>query len=723
MANIGTAIEMYDKLSAPINNMIGAINNMIGAYHKLDGVMDKGFDPGQIREAEVALTQAKVQVDQLGDYIRKNEQQQENFNDEVEDGSLAMDGLVNKVMGLAGAYLSIKGVTDFISSAMEGSNLESSITAQLKNVLKNVGATQNAFEELQEESAKFESEGMYGAAEMLAGAGELATYISDTDAIKSMMGTLADYATGMSGGGALNSDQIVEYGTQLGKALMGTYDGLKKKGFELTDIQKEIIDGTATHAEIAEELGLTIDEVTSMSEDMHKALVLDSVIAESWDGLYESMSNTPEGQISMLQNAWGDVMDSVGHQVTPAVMDLFKTIRENMPEIKNTILGITSALGVAIGAVTLLIDNWSIIAPIIGAVATAVGLYTTALLVNNVVQWVSNTAKTIGAITAVAHGAAITEEMLATTGMTKAQLAFNAALYASPITWILLIIIAVIAAIYAIVAAINKVTGSTLSATGLIVGTLMAAVSVIWNLFLTLVSLIIQNAVLPLTTAWDTFANFFGNILNDPAATVIRTVENLATTVLGILQTIANGIDAIFGSNLSGIVQGWMDKVSSKADALVDKYGNGTYEEKSNVTEQVQGLLNNAQTSLSWDTTSAFGTGYSWGKGIGASVSNAMDGFGGLSGYDESQIPSNIAETAGNTGKAADSLEITNEDLKYLRDIAERDAVNRFTTAEIKVEMTNNNNINGGMDLDGIVDYLTNGVNEAMEKAAEGVHA
>ena len=65
---------------------------------------------------------------------------------------------------------------------------------------------------------------------------------------------------------------------------------------------------------------------------------------------------------------------------------------------------------------------------------------------------------------------------------------------------------------------------------------------------------------------------------------------------------------------------------------------------------------------------------------------------------------------------------ISDEDLKYLRDIAETEAINRFTTAEIKVEMTNNNNVSGDMDLDGMVDYLANGVNEAMEKAAEGVH-
>ena len=126
--------------------------------------------------------------------------------------------------------------------------------------------------------------------------------------------------------------------------------------------------------------------------------------------------------------------------------------------------------------------------------------------------------------------------------------------------------------------------------------------------------------------------------------------------------------------------------------------------------------------------------GAAWGDGVADKVSNMFSGSdggvdasnmfngGGYSGYDAGQVPANIADTAANTGKAADSLDITSEDLKYLRDIAETEAINRFTTAEIKVEMTNNNNVSGDMDLDGMVDYLANGVNEAMEKAAEGVH-
>ena len=204
--------------------------------------------------------------------------------------------------------------------------------------------------------------------------------------------------------------------------------------------------------------------------------------------------------------------------------------------------------------------------------------------------------------------------------------------------------------------------------------------------------------------------------------------EGLANTVLGILKTIANGIDSIFGSNLAGAVQGWMDGVSGKADELVAKYGNGTYEEKSNLTGKLQGLLSDVQTKFSWQTSDAYNTGYGWGAGIEESI-------GGFFGSDLSDKHSaeDLAESigdvpafdeiAGNTGDIKDALDITHEDLKYLRDLAEQDAINRFTTAEITVNMGGvNNTVNSNMDLDGVVDYMVTGINEAMERTAEGVH-
>jgi hypothetical protein len=205
--------------------------------------------------------------------------------------------------------------------------------------------------------------------------------------------------------------------------------------------------------------------------------------------------------------------------------------------------------------------------------------------------------------------------------------------------------------------------------------------------------------------------------------------EGLANTVLGILKTIATGIDSIFGSNLAGTVQGWMDGVSGKADALVAKYGNGTYEEKSNLTGQLQGLLTDAQAKFSWQTSDAYNTGYGWGESVDGFVGGM---FGGSGTGDEYSVDDLLAgmndipaydEIATNTGDTADALDISNENLKYLRDLAEQETINRFTTAEIKVEMGGvNNTVNQNTDLDGIIDYMVTGVHEAMERVAEGVH-
>ena len=86
---------------------------------------------------------------------------------------------------------------------------------------------------------------------------------------------------------------------------------------------------------------------------------------------------------------------------------------------------------------------------------------------------------------------------------------------------------------------------------------------------------------------------------------------------------------------------------------------------------------------------------------------------------DANSINSGVGETASNTKKA---LDISDENLKYMRDLAEQETVNRFTTAKIQVEMVNHNNVSSNMDLDGIVDYLVTEVDTAMEQAAEGEH-
>ena len=152
MANIATSIQIHDKVSAPINNMIGAITKLTSAFDSVDDSMGGAFDSKLISQARNQIQQAEAQMRKFGEETEDSRKKQDRLNDEIEEGTNAMDGLVGSVMGLAGAYLSLQGITDFISGAMEGSNLESGIVAQLKTVLKNVGAAKGAFEELQEEA-------------------------------------------------------------------------------------------------------------------------------------------------------------------------------------------------------------------------------------------------------------------------------------------------------------------------------------------------------------------------------------------------------------------------------------------------------------------------------------------------------------------------------------------------------------------------------------------
>jgi hypothetical protein len=73
-------------------------------------------------------------------------------------------------------------------------------------------------------------------------------------------------------------------------------------------------------------------------------------------------------------------------------------------------------------------------------------------------------------------------------------------------------------------------------------------------------------------------------------------------------------------------------------------------------------------------------------------------------------------------GNISDSMDLTNDELDYLRRIADMEWRNEFTTAEIKVDMTNHNTVNGERDLDGIVEYLSDTLRAEMTQVAYGVH-
>ena len=583
--------------------------------------------------------------------------------------------------------------------------------------------TVSAFDAIAAKASEIQGRGIYGDEAMLAGAAELATYFSDTEAIISMMDTLANYSMGMSGGGAVDSKAMVDYATGIGKLMTGSYGAMTKKGFEFTDAQKAIIEGTATQAQIVEALGA---EYLDMSSDMQAAAAINSVIAEAWDGLYDNMSNTPEGKIIQFNNSLGDLRETLGNRLYPAALKFFDVFTSKFPQIETVLTWFTDGLSALItiltwiatlglDVATVFAENWSWIGPIIGGVAAALLVYYGAQLAVNTITGIS---------TALLHAHAFAENVKAASTMmatgatfaeTAAQYGLNAALYACPIMWIVMLVIALIAAFYAAVAAVNKFAGTSVSATGVICGAFMAALAFIGNIFVALWNLTVDVFTL-IYNLVATVANFIGNVFTDPVGAVARLFFDLADTVLGVLQTLAGAIDAIFGSDLSGAVQGWRDSLGGWVE---DTFGKG---------EEVMAKMNADDLKLGrFEYGDAYDLGYNFGEGIEDTVSGmfkmptldemGFDDFGNnLEG-----IYGNTGDTAANTAATADAIEYTDEDLKYLRDIAEREAINRYTTAQITVEQHNENHISKDTDLDGIMEAWTADFAEKLDISGEGV--
>ena len=704
MATIRTAISIYDGVTSPLQNMRKAMDIVLNSFEAMQNASGNSVDVSAIQEAREELARAETAFDGIEQEIREADQAQQQFNRSLGAASPAADVLRNKLKGILATVVSIagiKGVLGWVKENLDLSDTQRNAETQLMAVLKTVGATEDAFKSLKETAANVQSKGIYGDEVMLGGAAEFATYMTDPKAIESMMGTLANYAMGMSGGGEIDYNSMVDYATQLGKALNGTFDGLKKKGFELTDAQKKIIE-TGT--------------------DMEKALVLDEVISESWDHLYESMSNTPEGKIIQFKKRFGDLREELGNRLYGVVLKVYDAFNNNFPQIEQimfslataaeTLIGILGAIAEgALAVYQFFSENWTWIEPIIWGLVAAMTAYAI----------VSGVVAAMNGIHAASEGIKAAAQMMATGATfaeTAAQYGLNAALMDCPIFWIVAGILAIIAVLVAVVRATNLWGSQTHSVVGTITGLIAVAVAFILNLLMGLVNMGIDL----FGVLWNfiaSFANFFANVFNDPIGSIVRMFADMADAVLAILEGLASAIDFVFGSNLAGAVSGWRDGLKGlvettfgKGDEVFEKFDASAYHferidygEAFDFGAEIGDGISDAVGGLFDFSTPDFDTSTTW-DGIYGNTGNAA---------------TSGADTAANTAAMRDSMDYMEEDLQYLKDIAEREAINRYTTAEITVQQENTNYIDKDTDIDGIMDAWAADFAEKLDVSGEGV--
>ena len=722
MGTIRSQMALNDGMSAVLKKITRSLDTTISAFEEMQKASGKSMDTKLLKSAHTMLAQCNDEIDQMADEYERAQKQQQRLNDSIDKGTASAGGLLKKIAGIAGAYMSLSAVKGLVTDSMGLADTQIGVQTQLKTVTRNMG-TGDYYDQILQKASDIQGRGMYGDEAMIAGAGELATYFTDGDAILSMMDTLTNYAAGMSGGGEVDSKAMTDYATGLGKIMVGSFDAMAQKGFEFTDVQKKIIEGTATEKQIAEELG---DEYVNLSNDMQAAAVIGSVIDEGWSGLYDAMSQTPEGQIIQFKNTLGDLKETIGAGLYPAVLNFMSLFQENLPQIQEfadlfvqgigrIINFLTQAANKALEFASTVQDNWSIIEPIVLGIVAALTAYAI----------ISGIVAAVNGAHALSEGVKAAAQMMATGATlaeTAAQHGLNAALLACPITWIVVGVIALVAAIAAVCSWIAKTTGIAATGFGVITGGINVAIQAVWN-----AKLFVVNVAIGIWNALSACCSNIGTAFHNVIANVQGWFYGLLSTVLTVVSGICAALNKLpfVSFDYSGITAAAEEYAGKSAEAY------GSVEEYTNVGDAFKSGMGTFDTFKDGWASDAFAAGSAWGDGVADKVSGLFDYEAGTiddfvtdTGYAMDGIGSDTADIADSTGGMAKSLDVSNEQLQYLRDIAERDAINRFTTAEVKIDMTGmNNRIEGSADLDGVISQLTDGFAEALVTAAEGVHA
>ena len=510
-----------------------------------------------------------------------------------------------------------------------------------------------------------------------------------------------------------------------------------------------IIEGTATEVvedpEPVKEPPKT-DAFAGIKKALSDALSFKNVVNVL--GLSEQVGNIKKEFLDPIQGMARGAFDPIKDKLIElAESPVFKTFVEN----------IGCAFGLIADIILFIIDlvcqiggffmnNWSVIAPIIYGIIAVLALMALITGINTIVTWV---------------------QVAATWAQTAAQNGLNAALLACPLVWIILLIIAIVAVIFLVVAAINHFAGTSISATGVIAGAFLWLMALIGNIVIGAINSIIQFFwtlfVEPFIGIIEFILNVANGGFNGLGGAVANLIGQIISWFLSMGKVVTKIIDAIFGTNWTAGLETLQDKVLSwgKNDTAIT------------LNRDAPEINHRFDMTAAWDTGNEAGTNLEDGIknfDLGDYAVNPIKAnettknnnsvnnyFGDTSLYNgiqnnNSNMYSNMENTNttyNNTGSldsanttysnvggsdstytnaATDisndtSVSATDEQLVYMRDLAEQEAVNRFTTADIKVDMPVNANVSSNMDLDGIVNYLATGLNDAMEQAAEGVHA
>ena len=665
MASINAIISLTDRMTRPIQNIISSVNSLISVTERVATSMDNAFDVHTFDETRRSLDQAQREIEEIVNSTNRANQSQRNYNNEVRNGVSSTNNLLNNIKSMVGVYAGIQGFKSLLNISDNFSNT----TARLTMLIDDGGS----IEEIQNKVNELQDKIMSSANRARA------SYTKTADVIAQI---------GLNAKKAFNSnDEIIAFTELLNKSFVVSGASAEMQAAGIYQLNQALASGK-----------LQGDEYRSITENASalKNAIEDYMInVQKAEGSMKDWASEGKLTADVIKASLFNAADEINNKFNSMPM----TWGQVWNIFSNYALRATKPVLIAISWIA---NNLSWLVPLIAGVGSAFIVFQIAANWTKIAVFASGLYK--GAVTLLSIGFGILTGN--TTAASTAMATFNSVLLANPITWIIMLILILIGILYAGVAAYNKFTNSSVSATGIIGGAFGVMVA------------FIGNKIILLWNVFADFANFIGNFLNDPVAAVKILFLDMTQTVIGYIQNMIRGIEDLINKipgvqvDITSGVDNYLEGIRNTVKQIKDESGWKEYVSKKDYI----------------DFGAAASKGYDIGAGIGERVS---DFFGGgekdipfdPSGY--GSIPSIAEDTnkiAGNTADIADEVATTNENMEYLRKMAERDVVMRYVTPSINIDMSGmSNNIKNSMDIDGVIDHIVRKTSEAAEGMAEGV--
>lgn len=709
MSTIQGSIMLMDAMSTPLNNIVGAINTTITALQNVNNT-DVAIDTSRLASAQTMIVQAGAQLNEIEKNIQRKIQdnvvEQNRFNTALSQGVNKADSLYGKIKSFIGLYAGIQT----LKVGLDTSDNITQTMARL-NLMNDGKQTTEQLQQAIFQSAQNSRAGFLDTASVVSKLGLLApqAFNSNMETVKFSELMAKSFKVG----GATTSEQTSGM-YQLTQAMASG----KLQGDEFRSIMEN---APLLAQAISKYTGKSMGDLKDMSKD---GLITSDVIKNA----VFAMSDEINTKFNSIPMTFGDVITQIKNNAVNSFMEISSTMSSifNSERFQGFIDGVSSFINKAFIMInwlikgismvgTVLYEIWGPIQPILFTVLGLLTAYKVAMGFIAVKTAIASGIATIYNLALLAKQTMLGAVSVALAKATAAQTGLNIAILTCPITWIISGVALVIAAIYGIVAVFNKITGKAVSATGLIVGCFYWMGGLIYNIIAATWNKLAQTFV-SIYNLGVSIAEFFANVFKHPIRAVAHLFANFINFLIDKVKFLGSMIDTICGTNVVGKLENVQTAIGDWVNEKVG--GNEITLKRMDATQVMMDRVG---------LKDMYNKGYEKGANFSLFGKNAETGidtnteFGNSTNPEVAKSNDLLKNIDKNTKKTGDMLDLSHDEISYLRDLAEREAINRFTTAEVKVDVGGiTQHVSSALDLDDIVDYMTNRMEEGIAIAAEG---